>query len=154
MITIIAAIDKNNAIGRNGQLLVKLSDDLKRFRRLTIGKTIIMGRKTYDSIGHALPNRRNIVLSRSTTALSDAEVYACLEDALAACNNDCFVIGGAQIYEQAMPIADKLELTHIDAEFDADAYFPVIDSTWHCTDIEHCKQDAGLQYAFATYVRT
>ena len=120
MIAIIAAIDKNNALGFKNRLLFYLPDDLKRFKALTTGHTVVMGRKTFDSLPKgALPNRRNIVLSRSTRLeLPGAEVYASLEEALLHCanNEQVFIMGGASVYKQAMPLADRLYMTEIDAE--------------------------------------
>ena len=116
IITIIAAVAKNRAIGFENKLLYWLPNDLKRFKALTTGHTIIMGRNTYLSLPKgALPNRRNVVLSRSANAFPDCEVYPSLEKALKSCKDDeqVYIIGGARVYEQAIAFADRLCLTEI-----------------------------------------
>lgn len=161
MIAIIAAIDKNNALGFKNRLLFYLPDDLKRFKALTTGHTVVMGRKTFDSLPKgALPNRRNIVLSRSTRLeLPGAEVYASLEEALQHCADDeqVFIMGGASVYKQAMPLADRLYMTEIDAEAaEADVYFPAIDhQVWHETkrDVRRADDRHPCNYAFVDYER-
>ena len=161
MIAIIAAIDKNNALGFKNRLLFYLPDDLKRFKALTTGHTVVMGRKTFDSLPKgALPNRRNIVLSRSTRLeLPGAEVYASLEEALQHCADDeqVFIMGGASVYKQAMPLADRLYMTEIDAEAaEADVYFPAIDhELWHETkrDVRRADDRHLCNYAFVDYER-
>ena len=161
MIAIIAAIDKKNALGFQNRLLFYLPDDLKRFKALTTGHTVVMGRKTFDSLPKgALPNRRNIVLSRSTKlVLSGAEVYASLEEALKHCADDeqVFIMGGASVYKQAMPLADRLYMTEIDAEAaEADVYFPAIDhELWHETkrDVRRADDRHPCDYAFVDYER-
>lgn len=161
MIAIIAAIDKNNALGFKNRLLFYLPDDLKRFKALTTGHTVVMGRKTFDSLPKgALPNRRNIVLSRSTRLeLPGAEVYASLEEALQHCanNEQVFIMGGASVYKQAMPLADRLYMTEIDAEAaEADVYFPAIDhELWHVTkrDVRRADDRHPCNYAFVDYER-
>lgn len=145
MIAIIAAIDKHNALGFENKLLFYLPDDLKRFKALTTGHTVVMGRKTFDSLPKgALPNRRNIVLSRNTELeLPGAEIYSSLDEALAHCEGEeqVFIIGGASVYKQAMPLADRLYLTEIDAEAEkADVYFPMVnEEEWR-----EIKRDAHL----------
>ena len=159
MIAIIAAIDKNNALGFKNKLLFYLPDDLKRFKALTTGHTVVMGRKTFDSLPKgALPNRRNIVLSRSTQlVLTGAEVYPSLEEALKHCAEDeeVFIMGGASVYRQAMPLADKLFMTEIDAEAaEADVYFPAIDpETWHekKRDVRRADDRHPCDFAFVDY---
>lgn len=161
MIAIIAAIDKNNALGFKNRLLFYLPDDLKRFKALTTGHTVVMGRKTFDSLPKgALPNRRNIVLSRSTRLeLPGAEVYASLEEALQHCADDeqVFIMGGASVYKQAMHLADRLYMTEIDAEAaEADVYFPAIDhQVWHETkrDVRRADDRHPCNYAFVDYER-
>ena len=161
MIAIIAAIDKNNALGFKNRLLFYLPDDLKRFKTQTTGHTVVMGRKTFDSLPKgALPNRRNIVLSRSTRLeLPGAEVYASLEEALQHCADDeqVFIMGGASVYKQAMPLADRLYMTEIDAEAaEADVYFPAIDhELWHETkrDVRRADDRHPCNYAFVDYER-
>lgn len=132
-LTLIAALDRARGIGRDNELLVRLPEDMARFKALTIGHTVLMGRKTWDSIPakfRPLTQRRNLVLSRQPgLALDGAEVFATLDQALAACAADetVFVMGGAQVYELTLPRADALELTEIAAAFDADAFFPAVD---------------------------
>ncbi len=134
MISIIVAIAENNAIGKDNELIYWLPNDLKRFKALTTGNIIIMGRKTFESLPKgALPNRRNIVLSRQSKAdaFAGAECYPTLQEALEACTNDAdkdiYIIGGASVYKQALDIADQLCLTYIyDAPSDADTFFPAI----------------------------
>ncbi|WP_397534857.1 dihydrofolate reductase [Roseateles sp.] len=129
-LVLIAAVAHQRAIGRNNDLLIRLPEDMARFKALTLGHTVIMGRKTWDSIParfRPLPQRRNIVLSRQPgLALPGAEVFASLDRAIAACADEAqvFVMGGAEIYAQALPLADRLELTEIDAAFEADSFFP------------------------------
>ncbi len=159
-INIIAAISANNAIGFQNKLLYWLPNDLKRFKALTTGHTIIMGRKTFQSFPKgALPNRRNVVLTRSKMAFPGAEVFPSLEDALASCseNEEVYVIGGASVYEQALPLADRLCLTEVeDTPKEADAFFPEFDKTqWevsfdeaHDTDERHAQR-----YRFVDYVK-
>lgn len=158
MITIIAAVARNNAIGNQNKLLYWLPNDLKRFKALTTGHTIIMGRKTFDSLPKgALPNRRNVVVSRSLTSLPGCEVYPSLTEALSntSPNEDVYIIGGATIYEQALPLADRLCLTEInDTPKEADVFFPDY-STWkevwredHDKDEKH-----NQQYSFVDYVK-
>lgn len=159
MISIIAAVAKNRAIGFKNKLIYWLPNDLKRFKALTTGHTIIMGRNTFLSLPKgALPNRRNIVLSRSTKAFEGCDVYASLEEALQHCNKDedIYIIGGASVYEQALPIADRLCLTEIDdTPKDADTFFPEYKDTWkesvredHDTDEKH-----DFRYSFVDYVK-
>lgn len=158
MISIIAAIAQNRAIGFNNKLLYWLPNDLKRFKALTTGHTIIMGRKTYDSLPKgALPNRRNVVLSRTVTELPGCDVYPNLEEALSHCSadEDIYIIGGASVYEQALPQADRLCLTLVDdTPKEADAFFPDF-SLWHETWREdHDKDEKHQQrYSFVDYAR-
>ena len=160
MISIIVAINKNNGIGLKNELLYWLPNDLKRFKALTTGHTIIMGRRTFESLPKgALPNRRNIVLSRQNLKFEGAETFSNLEEALENCKNDdeVFIIGGATLYSEAINIADKLYITEIDdSEKEADAFFPAIDSNvWtetkkecHPTDEKH-----SYSYSFCDYER-
>ena len=158
MISIIAAVAKNRAIGFQNKLIYWLPNDLKRFKALTTGHTIIMGHNTFLSLPKgALPNRRNIVLSRSTKAFPGCDVYPSLEDALAQCrqDEDIYIIGGASVYQQALPLADRLCLTEIDdTPAEADTFFPAYDD-WleesrenHETDERH-----AYPYAFVDYIK-
>ena len=161
MITIIAAITSDNGLGRRGDLLYHISADLRRFKSLTMGHPIIMGRNTFESFPNgALPGRRNIVIStRPGYTAPGIEVYPSLRDAIAATDGaDCYIIGGGRVYREAMPLADSLEITHIDAPSptDTDTYFPPIDpQEWECThcDVPSTDPKTGTDYTFATYRR-
>lgn len=155
-INIIAAVAKNKAIGKNNKLLYWLPNDLKRFKALTTGHTIVMGRKTFDSLPKgALPNRRNVVVSRSVAELPGCDVYSSVEDAIGSCSpdEDVYVIGGESIYRQTLPLADRLCLTEIDDTPEgADAFFPEFGKwkeVWredHATDEKH-----HYLYSFVDY---
>ena len=160
MLSIIVAINKNNGIGLNNKLLYWLPNDLKRFKALTTGHTIIMGRKTFESLPKgALPNRRNIVLTSQDMHFEGAETFHNLAGALDACNGEeeVFIIGGASLYNEAMKIADQLYITEIeDKEKEADVFFPTISlDEWkeksrecHLTDEKHL-----YSYNFVNYER-
>ncbi len=155
MVCIIVAIDRRGAIGRGGDLLFYIKDDLRRFKALTMGNTLVMGRRTFESLPKgALPGRRNIVVSRNTAYTAPGiEVAPTLEAALAlaaAGPGDTFVIGGGQIYAQALAKADVLELTVVDAEAEApDTYFPAIP----LDDYRVEKIERGEGYSFVTLVK-
>ena len=160
LINIIAAVAKNMAIGNENKLLYWLPNDLKRFKALTTGHTIVMGRKTFESLPKgALPNRRNVVLSRSIDALPGAEVFADLDSALSTCSADeeVYIIGGASVYRQAMPLADRLCLTEIDDIADsADAFFPEINGEeWHeaWNESHDIDEKHTYKYRFVDYIR-
>ena len=160
MLTLIAAVAKNGAIGLDNKLLYWLPNDLKRFKALTMGHTIIMGRHTFESLPKgALPNRRNVVLTRGKKAFPGAEVFASLADALASCRpeENIYILGGASVYAEALPLADRLCLTLVEDTPDrADAFFPEINpEEWavateekHSTDEKH-----AYNYSFTDYVR-
>lgn len=159
-ISIIAAVAKNMAIGHENKLLYWLPNDLKRFKSLTTGHTIIMGRKTFDSLPKgALPNRRNVVLSRSLTELPGAEVFPDLQTALVSCSEteDIYIIGGESVYRQAMPLANRLCLTEIDAiPEQADAFFPTVSpEEWKEVSRESHEKDEkhDYNYSFVDYVK-
>lgn len=157
-VNIIAAVAKNNAIGYQNKLLYWLPNDLKRFKALTTGHTIIMGRRTYESLPKgALPNRRNIVLSRTEKLFPNCECYSSLEEALQHCEKDeeVFIIGGASVYKQAMKYAQKLYLTEIeDIPQQADAYFPDYNDWKMASKEEHEKDEKHqFDYAFVDYVK-
>lgn len=129
-VSIIVATDERGAIGHEGQLPWRLPEDLKRFKAITLGKPVIMGRKTWDSIGRPLPGRLNIVVTRQPgLELAGATVVGSLDEALAAAGDapEACVIGGAEIYRLALPLADTLHLTRVHATVAADTYFPVLD---------------------------
>jgi dihydrofolate reductase len=160
-LTIIVATGEENAIGRDNDLIWHLSDDLKRFKKLTNGHHIIMGRKTFESFPKPLPNRTHIVITRQSdyTAPAGVIIVNNLEDALDAARKDSqpFIIGGGEIYKQSMSIADKLEITRVHSTFkDADTFFPEIDMTkWK--EVDRTTHDAdekhALAFSFITYVR-
>ncbi len=159
-IALIAAIAKNNAIGINNKLIYWLPNDLKRFKELTTGHTIIMGSNTFRSLPKgALPNRRNIVLSRKESSFPGAETFKSLEEALANCVNEeiVYIIGGEMLYRTAMPMADILCLTEIDdTPAEADAFFPEFTrSEWEIIQDEtHDKDEKhDFKYRFATYIK-
>ena len=157
---IIVAIADNNAIGRNNELLWHISEDLKFFKRTTLGCPVIMGRKTFESIGRPLPKRTNVVVSRSgyqapegvrvVTSLNEA--FAAVEDA-----EKVFVIGGGQIYSQALPVVDRLIITHVHTVIeDADTFFPVINlSEWVVAERSDLQTDleTGYTFEFVEYVK-
>lgn len=160
MITIIAAIGRDNAIGRNGDLAFHLRADMRHFKELTTGHTVVMGRKTFDSLPKgALPNRRNIVITRNPDfAAAGTERAASLDEAIAmAAGEEIFIIGGGEIYRQALPLADRMELTLIDADTpDADTFFPAIDpARWRklTATTPATDETSALTYTFQTYHR-
>ena len=156
--SIIAAVAKNRAIGFENKLIYWLPNDLKRFKALTTGHTIVMGRKTFESLPKgALPNRRNVVLTRTTKELPGCDVDPSLEEALKSCkpDEDIYIIGGARVYEQALPFADRLCLTEVDdTPKEADAFFPDY-SNWQIAQKEEHEKDEkhAFNYAFVDYLR-
>lgn len=160
-LSIIVAIARNRGIGFENKLLYWLPNDLKRFKALTTGHTVIMGRKTFESLPKgALPNRRNIVLSRQEgISFAGAECFPSLEAALARCKEEeeIFIMGGASLYKEAMPVADRLYITQIDdASKEADAFFPEIkEEEWKETGRENHQTDEKhlYPYSFINYSR-
>ena len=156
---IIVAISDNNAIGKDNDLLWHISADMKFFRRQTLGSPVIMGRKTFESIGRALPGRVNIVISRGFDTGEDVEVVSSLEDAFATAASTnlekCFVMGGGQIYSQAMQFADRLIVTHVHTVIDeADTFFPPIDpSVWTVAQRSELftDEESGYTFEFVEY---
>ena len=159
MISIIVAMAKNRVIGRDGDLPWHVSADLRRFKQLTMSHAIIMGRKTYDSIGRPLPGRRSIVISRKEDfAPAGVEVVGSLADALerTAADDEAFVIGGSSIYLLALPLARRLYVTEIDAEVEGDVLFPNVDfGKWQLVEEGARQMDeaSGLGYRFLVYDR-
>ena len=157
MITIIAAIGKNGELGKDNDLIWHLPNDLKRFKKITLGHHVIMGRKTFESLGKPLPNRTTIIITRNPNyKVDNCIIVNSLEAALKAAAADPYpyILGGAEIYYQAIKIADSLDLTLVDANFEADAFFPQIDaSLWEETSREDFKSDENHQYnySFVTY---
>lgn len=131
MLSIVVAVGKNKIIGKENGLLWHLPNDLKHFRKITEGHTIIMGRKTFESIGRVLPNRRHIVLTRSSDfQVEGVEKASSIEEVLKLVENEeeAFVIGGGEIYRQFLPLVQRIYMTEVDIEKDADVFFPAIDS--------------------------
>ncbi len=154
-VTIVAAVARNGVIGVDGGLPWHLPDDLRRFKELTLGHVLVMGRKTYESIGRPLPGRTTVVVTRNPQwdpGAPGVHVAATVEeavDAAAAIDPDVFVVGGAEVYRAALPLADRLELTLVDAEPDGDTRFPdVVWDAWR-----ELRRDDADGVAYATYVR-
>lgn len=166
ILSIISAIGKNNELGLNNQLLWDLPRDMQHFRETTSGHPVIMGRKTFESIGRPLPNRRNVVITRDVSYVKEGvEVVHSLPEAIDLFKYDVnplpngeevFVIGGAEIYKQAMDHADRLYITHVDSEFEADAFFPTISPNfWYEVSRVHHESDEENNVAmdFVLYER-
>jgi len=154
-ISIIVAKAKNDVIGKDNQLIWRLSSDLKLFKKITSGHHIIMGRKTYESVGKPLPNRVSVVISRNKNfALPDGHIVVhSLEEAIQVCIgkhlNQVFIIGGAEIYKQAIKIADELLVTQVDASPEGDAFFPFINpEKWQIISTEHYEKDQNNEHNF------
>ena len=158
MISIIVAADENNVIGKDNELIWHLPDDLKFFKEKTSGHAIIMGRKTYESVGRPLPNRTNIIITRDENFKAEGcHVVNSLEDALvlAKDDNEAFIVGGEQIYRLALPLVDRIYLTRVHHSFDGDRHFPKLGSEWkevetitHTQDVKHAHS-----FTFSTYER-
>jgi len=160
MITLIVAMGKNREIGKENQLLWHLPKDLKRFKELTSGYPIIMGRKTYESIGKPLPNRTNIVISRKNDWFEEGIlIVGSIKEAVKFAkkiDEEVFIIGGGNIYEQTIDLADKLEVTLVDAVLDADTFFSKInEKVWQKTNEERHQKDEKneFDFCFQTYER-
>ena len=158
-ISIIVAASENNVIGAAGDLPWRLSDDLKRFKAITMGKPIVMGRKTWDSIGHPLPGRQNVVITRQTGFAADGcDIVTSKEEAIAITADaaEVMVIGGSQVYDLFLPDAQRLYLTRVHSDIDGDAFFPEIsESEWRLVDDEtHPADDRNaFAFSFRTYER-
>ena len=154
-VTLVAAIARNGVIGVDGGLPWHLPDDLRRFKELTLGHVLVMGRKTYESIGHPLPGRATIVVTRSPSwdsAAAEVRVAGSVSDAIeaaAALDDEVFVVGGAQVYAAALALADRLELTWVDAEPEGDTTFPELDGR----DWLQVRREEADGAAYATYER-
>ncbi len=159
MIIMIAAVAENNTLGKDNKLIWHLPNDFKRFKELTTGHHIIMGRKTFESLPKLLPNRKHVIITRQ----KDYQAEGCLvadnlENALKLCplDKDVYVIGGGEIYNLALPIADVIEITRVHESFEGDAFFPEINKdTWQLVESEFNSKDEKHQYDFTyeTYVR-
>ena len=161
MLSIIVAIAKNNAIGKDNKLLWHLPEDLKRFKRLTTGHNIIMGRKTFESLGRILPNRHHIILCNDAKLNVQDENVEILDDISKLdkyinSEEENFVIGGATMYKLLMPYSNKMYITEIDKDFDGDVYFPKINKDeWKATEREQGPEDNenDFEYEYVTYER-
>jgi dihydrofolate reductase len=161
-VSLIAALATNDVIGRDSQVPWRLSTDLKRFKALTMGHHLIMGRKTYESVGKPLPGRTNVVITRQSGYAPDGvlvvhSVEEALDVARRAGETLAFIAGGAEIYRQAIHRAHRMDLTRVHAEVDGDTFFPQFDDVreWQLTDAEHFEADAKNEYPFSflTYER-
>lgn len=160
MIILVAAAAENDALGLNGELLWHLPDDFKHFKNLTSGHYIIMGRKTFESFPKPLPNRKHVIVSRNENYVvpDGCIVVTSMEAALklTQAQEEVFVIGGGEIYREALPFADKIELTRVHHSFEADAFFPVLDTAvWEVlSEMEHPQDDKHLYaFTFQTWVK-
>jgi dihydrofolate reductase len=142
VVTIVAAVARNGVIGVDGGLPWRLPDDLQRFKELTLGHVLVMGRRTYESIGHPLPGRTTVVVTRQRDWDAGSEAAAAADD-------EVFVVGGAQVYADALPLADRIELTLVDAEPEGDTRFPEVDwSMWR-----EVRREPGDGWTAVTYER-
>lgn len=158
IVTIVVAISENHAIGKDNKLLWYLPNDLKHFKEITTGHTVIMGRKTYESVGKPLPKRRNIIITRQEIAIEGCEVVNAIEAALALCTDEeeVFIVGGAEIYKQALKLTDRIYLTIVHQNFEADSFFPEIPKQyWKEVYREDHQPDERnlIPYSFITYER-
>jgi dihydrofolate reductase len=159
IISIVVAADERNGIGKNNQLLWHLPADLKHFRNITYGNAVIMGRKTFESIGKPLPGRKNIIISsRRDLRIEGVEVVNSIDQALDACRNnkEVFIIGGGNIFRQIINITDKIYYTLVHHRFDADVFFPELDpEKWEVLSVEkHSKDEKNpYDYTFINYIR-
>lgn len=159
MIIIIAAVSENNALGKNNDLVWHLPDDFKRFKQLTSGHYIVMGRKTFESFPKPLPNRTHVIITRQKNYSPEGCLIAnTLQEAMQLCpkNEDTYIIGGGEIYNQSIGIADILEITRVHHTFDADTFFPDIDAeVWQLTnEVFHPKDDKhNYSFTYQTYHR-
>lgn len=154
MIKIIVAISKNRVIGDSNKLIWNLPSDLKRFKEITSGHPIVMGRKTYQSIGRSLPNRRNIIITRDEEyEVEGCEVVNSIEEALLLTGNDCFIIGGGEIYKQTLHIAEQIYMTIVHEEFLGDTQFPELTNSWYVSKKEDFLSDDKNphNYSFILY---
>ena len=158
-LTIIAAASANNVIGFDNKLIWNIPKDLKRFKELTQGHSVIMGRKTFESLPSPLPNRRNIVVTRNKDYSPEGiEVFSSIEDAIYVCKDDLqpFIIGGGEIYSQTINVVDKIELTRVYKDYQGDAFFPDIPMDKFELDSElvnYLDDDSNTKYSFLTYIK-
>ncbi|MEC3881771.1 dihydrofolate reductase [Parapedobacter sp. 10938] len=152
LVSAIVAAAENNAIGKDNQLLWHLPNDLRFFKRTTTGHTIIMGRKTYESVGKPLPNRRNIIITRQAGYTAEgAEVVHSLAAALESCagEDEVFIVGGAEIYQQALPVVNRIYLTRVHVTLPGDSFFPELDKQrWRLVSEDHHAADDRHAYGY------
>jgi len=156
IVTIVVAISENHVIGKDNKLLWYLPNDLKHFKEITSGHTVIMGRKTFDSVGKPLPRRRNIIITRQPITIEGCEVVNSIEAALALCadEDEVFIVGGAEIYRQSMHLTDRIYLTIVHKPYDGDSFFPEINKNeWKEVFREDHQPDEKniIPYSFITY---
>jgi len=158
-ITIIAAVSENNVLGKNNKLIWHIPNDLKRFKKLTLGHSVIMGRKTFESIAKPLPQRKNIILTRNQNFNAKGTIVAhSVDEALNFCKNDNqpFIIGGGEIYKLFMDISDKIELTRIHKSYDGDAFFPkILEENWKLINTEknNFNKSPIINFSYLTYLK-
>jgi len=157
LISLVAAADEKNGIGKNNQLLCYLPADLKFFKQLTMGHHVLMGRKSYESVGKPLPGRTNIIITRQHLSIQDCFVFNSIEEGIIFAKNrgeeELFIIGGDNIFRQSLQLADLIYLTRIHHHFDADAFFPVLDDQWQLIkDDKHAADEKNkFEFSFQTY---
>ncbi len=157
MLSIIVAIAGDGVIGNENQLLWHITEDMKYFRHVTSGHAVVMGRKTYDSIGRPLPKRHNIVISRQDLSIEGCSVVGSLEEALALLDpkEESFIIGGAQIYALALPLAEKMYITHVGGDYVGDTHFPAWDADgWQLDSEEKFERGENFEHPFSFKVYT
>ena len=158
-ITIIAAVSENNVLGKNNKLIWHIPNDLKRFKKLTLGHSVIMGRKTFESIAKPLPQRKNIILTRNKNYKAKGAVIAHnVKEALNFCENDNqpFIIGGGEIYKLFMSISNKIELTRIHKSYDGDAFFPeILEEKWKLVSSKknNFNETKIINFSYLTYIK-
>ncbi len=153
MISLVVAYDKNKAIGLNGKMPWDIPGELKRYRELTTGNVIIMGRKTYEAVGRPLPNRINIVITTTVDEIEGCLIARSLEEAITlAGDRDIYISGGAKVYEASLPFVEKMYITEIDAEYEADTFFPDFDENLFIKETGETYYEEET-YTYVTYTR-
>jgi len=153
-ISLIAAMSRNHVIGKNNSLPWNLPADMKRFRELTLNKPVVMGRKTFESIGRPLPKRQNLILTKDRNFRAEGCIAVhSVKEAIEAAEKEIMIIGGSQIYELFLPFADKMYLTIIEKDFEGDAYFPEFDSREWKETSRTSQEDNGLSFSFVDFER-
>ena len=156
-VSLIAALSRTRLIGKNGALPWRLPRDLQMFKRLTTGKKVLMGRKTFESIGKPLPNRENLVLSRSGQSIPGTQVFSTVSAALTSIKEEeeLMIIGGGEVYKQCLPIATRLYLSVVEGDFQGDAFFPILaPNRWSVQSLELFPKDEGNAHDFGLYTLT